>query len=197
MAIEIVRPRDLIWLSGGLGKAGRRCAASRATCVGNRGGYWGEEFVAVVLELNLDRGLELAEPVRQRLSAVQVERPEGVIATTVSAGVVEAALDKSFEWSMELAGAAVIAPKKWVETGSARLPTCSKHFRVDGKARRGACQLSFRRLKGSHRSILRSSREDEPPTQILAPIGGTRMVTSLEPSEPPSLVMRSMYTRNT
>jgi diguanylate cyclase (GGDEF)-like protein len=63
----------------------------------------GEEFVAVVPDLNLERGLELAERVRQRLSAVQVERPEGVIATTVSVGVVEAALDKSFEWSMELA----------------------------------------------------------------------------------------------
>jgi diguanylate cyclase (GGDEF)-like protein len=63
----------------------------------------GEEFVAVVPDLNLDRGMELAERVRQRLSAVQVERPEGVISTTVSVGVVEAALDKSFEWSMELA----------------------------------------------------------------------------------------------
>lgn len=63
----------------------------------------GEEFVAVVPDLNLERGLELAERVRQRLAAVQVERPEGVISTTVSVGVVEAALDKSFEWSMELA----------------------------------------------------------------------------------------------
>jgi diguanylate cyclase (GGDEF)-like protein len=63
----------------------------------------GEEFVAVVPDLNLERGMELAERVRQRLSAVQVERPEGVISTTVSVGVVEAALDKSFEWSMELA----------------------------------------------------------------------------------------------
>lgn len=63
----------------------------------------GEEFVAVVPDLNLERGLELAERVRQRLAAVQVERPEGGISTTVSIGVVEAALDKTFEWSMELA----------------------------------------------------------------------------------------------
>ena len=63
----------------------------------------GEEFVAVVPDLDIRSGIDLANRLRRRIEAVQIERPDGVVSTTVSIGIVEAPLDKPFEWSLELA----------------------------------------------------------------------------------------------